>query len=163
MIRQRWDYLAGEHRLGDLGQFLGFCLFMGFWVPDIFLGYSNSINNSFSLAVRLPAGIVILLVAGCTAYMGIRVVFGKNAQKTGVIRKGVFRFVRHPMYFSESLLYTGLIFINFSLAALASMVPIIAFLYYLCRHEEKLLLTSYGDDYRKYMREVGMWFPRLVK
>ena len=37
----------------------------------------------------------------------------------------------------------------------------IHFLYYLSRYEEKLLLKRFGDGYRTYMREVGMWTPRL--
>ena len=67
------------------------------------------------------------------------------------------------MYFAEVLLYAGLLVMSTSLAATALWVGAIVFLTYLCRHEERLLLERFGDDYRTYMQEVGMWFPRLRK
>jgi protein-S-isoprenylcysteine O-methyltransferase Ste14 len=163
MTRRHRDNLAGEHRITDLGQFLLFCLFMGLWLSDMFLDYSNFINDLFPMAVRAPIGILILVVSGYMAVTGMRIVFGKNAQATGVIRKGVFRFVRHPIYLSEILLYLGLLFLNFSLAAAASLIPGAVFLYYVSRYEEGLLLKKYGNEYSQYMAEVGMWFPRLWK
>lgn len=32
---------------------------------------------------------------------------------------------------------------------------------FVARHEEKLLLQKYGQDYRRYMQDVPMWLPRL--
>ena len=91
----------------------------------------------------------------------MQLVFGKNAQAAGVIRKGIFRFIRHPMYLGEILLYLGLLFVNFSLAAAVSLILVSMFLYYICRYEEKFLLDKYDDEYSQYIKEVGMWFPRM--
>ena len=67
------------------------------------------------------------------------------------------------MYLSEVLLYLGLLSMSISLASLGIGVLAAVFLRFLCRHEEGLLVERFGDDYRNYMREVGMWFPRLRK
>lgn len=31
----------------------------------------------------------------------------------------------------------------------------------ICKYEEKLLVARFGDDYKSYMRDVPMLFPRL--
>ena len=46
---------------------------------------------------------------------------------------------------------------------LGDIGQIILALHYISRHEEKLLLSRFGDEYAQYMREVGMWFPRIRK
>jgi protein-S-isoprenylcysteine O-methyltransferase Ste14 len=91
----------------------------------------------------------------------LRIVFGEVRETPSVIRKGVFGLVRHPIYLSEVLLYLGLFMLTMSLAAGAILPGAAAFLHYLSRYEERLLLKRFGDDYRSYMREVGMWVPRL--
>ena len=80
-----------------------------------------------------------------------------------VIRHGVFGVVRHPIYLSEVLLYLGLLLLRTSLAAVAVWLVAIAFLHYLSRHEEKLLLERFGDDYARYMEDVPMYFPRIFR
>ena len=162
MTHQHRNNLTGEHRAGDLGQLVLYCLFMALWVADIFRGFSNFPNEYVPAAVQLPAGIIVLVISAYLAVTGIRIVFGRNAPE-GIIRKGAFRFVRHPIYLSEILLYLALLILNISLAAAAVWIIAIGFLHYISRHEEKLLLERFGDDYTQYMREVPMWLPRLRK
>jgi protein-S-isoprenylcysteine O-methyltransferase Ste14 len=92
---------------------------------------------------------------------GLRIVFAEVRESPSVICKGVFGIVRHPIYLSEVVLYLGLLMLNMSLAAGVVWLGAAVFLYYLSRYEEKLLLKRFGDDYRSYIREVGMWAPRL--
>jgi len=155
------ENLTGEHKLGDIGQLFIFILFAGFWLSDMFLNYSNLMNEYIPLWIKLPVGIVLLILAAYMAKTGMTIVFGKNAQTIGVIRNGVFRFVRHPIYLSEILFYLGLLIINLSLAATLVWVAGILFLYFISRFEENLLLERYGDEYRQYMKEVPMWIPHL--
>ncbi|MBN2357265.1 hypothetical protein JXO59_14205 [candidate division KSB1 bacterium] len=37
------------------------------------------------------------------------------------------------------------------------------FLHFISRHEERLLLARFGEEYARYMREVPMWLPRIRK
>jgi protein-S-isoprenylcysteine O-methyltransferase Ste14 len=155
--------LTGEHRVGDLGQLILFCLFMAVWISDMVFGYSDFLNDYVPLVVRLIIGILLLILSVYMARTGMNIVFGKNAQTEGVIKKGLFRFVRHPIYLSEIILYSGLLIIHISIAAAAIWVIGICFLHYISRHEEKLLLARFGDEYKQYMKEVPMWFPRLSR
>jgi protein-S-isoprenylcysteine O-methyltransferase Ste14 len=56
-----------------------------------------------------------------------------------------------------------LLFFRTSLAAALVWIIAIVFLHYISRYEEKLLLARFGDDYKQYMKDVPMYFPRLWK
>ena len=163
MAHQHWDNLAGEHHTGDTGQLILFLLFMALWLSDMFLEYSSFLNEYVPVAVRLPIGIILLIVSGYMAKTGLSLVFGKKAQSQGVIKEGAFNFVRHPIYLSEIILYLGLLVLYTSLAAVFIWIIAILFLHYISRYEEKLLLAKYGKEYEQYMKEVPMWFPRLYR
>jgi protein-S-isoprenylcysteine O-methyltransferase Ste14 len=156
------DDLTGEHRLGGAGQLVIFLAFMAVWITDsFFFEYSSFLNNYIPFAAQITLGIICLAIAGCLAITGLKIVFVEVMEEPGVIRKSVFRIVRHPIYMGEILLYLGLLFFSTSLAAVGVWIVIIAFLHYISRHEEKLLLERFGDDYRQYMKDVPMYFPRL--
>ena len=158
------DDLAGEHKIGDLGQLIFLLIFLGVWITDTsFLRFSIILANSISLIIRIPVGIGILLIAGWLARSGLRIVFGEVRQEPGVIREGVFSIVRHPIYLGAMLVYLGLLVFSFSITATFIWIIIIVFYCFLCRHEEKLLTTKFGEEYRTYVREVPMLLPRLRK
>lgn len=163
MTHGTMNNLTGEHRIGDIGQFIFFCLFMAAWICDMVFGYSNFLNDYVPLIVRLIIGIILLIISVYMARTGMNIVFGKKAQPQGVIKRGLFRFVRHPIYLSELILYLGLLFIHISLAAAGIWIITIFFLHYISRYEEKLLLARFGDEYKQYMKEVPMWLPRLYR
>lgn len=156
------DDLTGEHHFGDAGQAVLFILFLAVWITDAFVfKYSTLLNDYISLAVRLPLGIIVLIIAGYLAGVGLKIVFVEVREEPHVIRKNVFGIVRHPIYIAEMLLYLGMLLLNTSLAGLAVWIIAIAFLHYLCRHEERLLLARFGEEYERYMREVPMYLPGL--
>ncbi|MBC8478191.1 DUF1295 domain-containing protein, partial [bacterium] len=93
------------------------------------------------------------------AWTSIRIVFGEVREQPAVIRQGVFNLVRHPMYLSEILLYLGLLLLSLSLAATFVWLLAIIFLHFISRHEEKLLLERFGNEYARYLHEVPMWIP----
>lgn len=154
--------LPGEHAFGDAGQIVLGCLFAATWITDTFwLEYTTFLNPYVPLGARIPAGIILLFLAGYLARTGLSIVFGEQRDEPGVIQKSVFSVVRHPVYLSEILLYLGLLMLSVSLAAAAVWVVAIGFLHYISRYEEKLLLARFGDGYAQYMRDVPMWIPRL--
>ena len=156
------DDLTGEHKFGDAGQLILFILFLAVWITDaFFFKYSTVLNDYIPLVVKLTLGIIMLILSAYLAWAGMAIVFGEVRKEPHVIRKSVFGIVRHPIYISEILLYLGLLFLNTSLAGLGVWIIVIAFVHYISRHEEKLLLAKFGDEYRQYMKDVPMYFPRL--
>ncbi|MBN1123058.1 MAG: isoprenylcysteine carboxylmethyltransferase family protein [Anaerolineae bacterium] len=154
--------LAGEHRLGDIGQLILLLIFLTVWIGDSFiLRQSVILRDVIPSAVRSIAGSAIQLFAGLLAWRGLSTVFGEERAEPAVIRDGVFGVVRHPIYLAAILVYVGFLAHALSLAAAGVFLVIVAFYVFIARHEEKLLLDKFGEDYRDYMREVGMFIPRL--
>jgi protein-S-isoprenylcysteine O-methyltransferase Ste14 len=126
------DDLAGEHSMGDAGQLLLACLFAATWIADTFLlKYTTFLNQYVSIAARIPIGVVLLILSSYLARAGLAIVFGEERKKPGVIKKGVFSLIRHPIYLGEILLYLGLLMLSISLAAAVVWIVAIAFLRYI--------------------------------
>ena len=156
------DDLTDEHAFTDVGQLVLAILFVGIWIADsFFLTITTFLNLYLPLAVRIPAGGVLLVLAWLLSRASHRAIFGEARDEPQVVRTGVFSFVRHPMYLSEILLYLGVLVMSLSLMAGAVWLVTIGFLYFIARKEERLLLARFGDAYSEYMHDVPMWFPRI--
>jgi len=156
--------LIGENHLSDIGQIVFAIIFAGVWITDtFFFKFSTFPNKDFLPVIRIPLGVILLLVSAYLSRTGLSIVFGEEREVPSVIRKSVFGIVRHPIYLSEVLLYLGLLMLRVSLAAGVVWVFAVVFLYYISRYEERLLLSHFGEEYRKYMNEVPMWIPLFRK
>lgn len=154
--------LAGEHHFGDLGQLILLIVFLLVWIVDSFvLRFSTFAAHYISIYIRLPVGILLLLVAGYLAQQGMKIVFGEERTAPVVIRKGVFNLVRHPVYLGCILFYVALVVFTLSMFAALVCFIIIVFYHGIARYEEKLLLLKFGNTYRDYMKAVPMWVPRF--
>jgi protein-S-isoprenylcysteine O-methyltransferase Ste14 len=79
-----------------------------------------------------------------------------------LIQHGVYRHVRHPMYTSIWLwaISQALLLQNWFVGW--SVVPAFAAMYFIrMPREERLMVETFGDDYRQYSRQTGRLFPRL--
>ena len=158
------DDLTGEHPWGDLGQGLCAIAFAVVWIADaFFLNRTTFLNDRVPAGTRIPLGLVLLCLAGYLAARSLAQVFGQVPETPAVIREGLYRVVRHPMYLGEILLYLGFLMLSLSLAAAVVWVMALLFLHRIARYEERLLLARFGEAYAEYMRQVPMWIPRLIK
>jgi protein-S-isoprenylcysteine O-methyltransferase Ste14 len=156
--------LTGEHPVGDAGQILLACLFGVTWVADtFFLKYTTYLNGYVPFIARLPLAALLLIISGYLAKRGLAIVFGEKMEKPAVIMKGVFGVVRHPIYLGEILFFLGFLILSLSLAAMVVWAVAVAFLHFIAKYEEKLLLARFGPDYERYLREVPRWVPRFWK
>jgi len=156
------DDLTGEHALTDIGQIVLLVLFAGAWIADSFILHATTfLNATIPVGVRIPIGVVLLVLSLYLARSSIRIIFGEARETPHVVRKGPFSVVRHPMYLSEIVLYLAMLLFSVSLMAGGVWLLGIAFLTYVARAEERLLLKRFGEQYAGYKREAGMWLPRL--
>ena len=152
--------LPGEHPFGDTGQLIFLFIFLAAWIVDSFiLKYSTFVASYVSLFIRIPFAVVILIISGYLAKQGMSKVFGETKDEFGVINKGVFALVRHPVYLGCILFYLGLTVLTFSIFSAIIWVIIIVFYHYIANYEERLLLNKYGKDYEAYKKSVPMWIP----
>lgn len=158
--------ILGEHKFSDIGQIIFLVLFLVLWVLDSFVFHFSTILTEYiPIYISAPIGGVILLLAGFLAFKAHQQVFDEVRDPPEVIKTGVFKYVRHPMYLGAILLFLGLTVITLSLASLGLFVIIVIFYEYIARYEEKLLIANFGEDYENYKTATRRWllFPRFRK
>jgi len=81
-----------------------------------------------------------------------------------LVSRGAYAVVRHPAYLVPMLIWLGLgvAFLNPLVIATAILYVIPNYVLYL-RAEERMMLESFGDEYRDYRRKVPMLIPRLAR
>jgi len=151
----------GEHPLGDLGQLIALVIFMAVWVIDSFwLNRTTFGLEAVPNVIRMAVAFPIWLLAGILIKISHYVVHAES-RPAGVISKGAFKYVRHPVYLSALLVYLGLVISSLSAAALIVWLLIFLFYNYIAAYEERLLIAKYGDAYRAYRRRSGRWLPKI--
>ncbi len=124
---------------------------------------------NLSRSVRI-FGILIGMVSDSLIFV-ILVSLGKNISAALKVRvdqylvtTGPYRYVRHPLYsvgillfFSIALVssnwFLGLLGICFQLFIMYTRTPL----------EEKMLIEHFGEEYRRYIKKTGAFFPRFRK
>jgi protein-S-isoprenylcysteine O-methyltransferase Ste14 len=86
-----------------------------------------------------------------------------NFENTSVLVKtGLYRFIRHPLYFSIFLLGTGVMLKHSGIIQVTLGVVNLAAIYITARIEENEMIAKFGDEYRKYMTVTRMFIPYLL-
>ena len=78
-----------------------------------------------------------------------------------LVRRGIYKIVRHPLYASIMLMLFGgsVAYRNWLGAVLAACV-FVPFMYYRAKQEERLLQEEFAE-YGEYRKKTGMFFPKL--
>ncbi len=112
---------------------------------------------------------LILLAVGLTlrwvAIITLGRLFTPNVaihQQHTLVRKGVYRHIRHPSYTGLLVAFLGLGFVYGNWLSLAVVVvPITAALLYRVHVEESALLAAFGQQYADYCRSSWCFLPGL--
>lgn len=81
--------------------------------------------------------------------------YGKPQQ---LLTEGPFRVTRNPIYVADTLFYMGVALLFADVWVwLFLPVVLVAVSFGVIRHEERLLMQRFGDDYRNYMNKVRRW------
>jgi protein-S-isoprenylcysteine O-methyltransferase Ste14 len=79
-----------------------------------------------------------------------------------LVKSGLYRYIRHPLYFSVFLFGTGVMFKDPLQVQLILGVVLLVAVYFTARIEEKEMIAKFGDEYRKYMEETKMFIPFIL-
>ncbi len=124
--------------------------------------------SSVPLPVWLRWAGVGIGIAGGTLLVWTMRSLGTNITDTVVTRRqhtlvttGPYQFVRHPFYVASALAFTAnaLATANWFIALMSGLA--MALLVLRTPIEEAHLVTRFGDDYARYMKQTGRFFPRL--
>lgn len=80
-------------------------------------------------------------------------------ETTTLIRSGIYRYIRHPLYCSLLLLGTGIMFKDLGTWQLAAGAVNAIAVYITAKVEEKEMIPRFGDEYTGYMKETKMFIP----
>lgn len=102
-------------------------------------------------------GLVIAVFAGRRFRIaGTSVMPGEPA--TALVKVGMYRVTRNPMYIGFILLYFGLSIVLTSVWILLLLIPVVLILHRcVVLREEAYLEHKFGDDYRRYKENVPRW------
>jgi protein-S-isoprenylcysteine O-methyltransferase Ste14 len=88
---------------------------------------------------------------------------GRNFEDTTVlVKSGVYRFIRHPLYLSLFLLGTGVMMKDPKITALILGAVNLLAVYITSRIEETEMIERFGETYREYMKETRMFIPFIL-
>jgi protein-S-isoprenylcysteine O-methyltransferase Ste14 len=112
-------------------------------------------------------GVVVGVVAVWLGYLSHRTL-GFNYTPTlmtkedhQIVATGIYRRMRHPMYASFFAILTACFLLSANwLIGLLGLVYCLLIVERV-RHEEHMLLDEFGEEYCRYMRRTGRFFPRL--
>jgi protein-S-isoprenylcysteine O-methyltransferase Ste14 len=86
-----------------------------------------------------------------------------NFENTSVlVKSGIYKYIRHPLYFSVFLLGTGIMLKNpGTIQIILGIVNLIA-VYITARIEENEMIAKFGNEYRQYITETKMFIPYIL-
>jgi len=78
-----------------------------------------------------------------------------------LVTTGPYARIRHPMYTALNMFSISMAIITSNLLVLFFAV-LVAFIFpWIVREEELMLIETFGEEYREYMRRTGRFFPRI--
>jgi len=113
---------------------------------------------------------IIMMGAGylgtlwCYAAMGNAWRMGVNrAEKTDLVTRGPYRFVRHPIYVCQAVMVAAIAILLPSVLALIILIIHLLCVLTKAADEESHLRALPGPTYEAYCARAGRWLPRLRK
>ena len=101
-------------------------------------------------------GLLLILVGlGLLTLARIQCEKGSSKQP-GLVTRGVYSRVRHPIYLFSSVAFAGLLLYLNELQGILLLLPVQLVLFHRARREEQELEALYGDKYRRYKQQT--WF-----
>ncbi len=126
-----------------------FAFFKPFYPFD--MGHPNIV----SIALLLSGNLIL-----CMGLYRLRYAFSILIQARGLVKEGIYRYVRHPLYLGQTLTTLGACLWIPSWFNIAVTILFIPLQYLRGQLEEKKLQTIF-PDYRAYKEKTGFYLPKL--
>jgi protein-S-isoprenylcysteine O-methyltransferase Ste14 len=166
--KQRKEAKA-ERRVNKQETILLSALFLAMFFLPLFYSATNWLDfANYSLPVWAGWLGVILMLFALLVFWRSHKDLGLNWSPSLEIRtehklitNGIFGYIRHPMYASQWIwvIAQPLLLHNW-LAGVLDLFVFIAFYFLRVRAEEKMMLDTFGDEYREYMSNTGAVIPK---
>ena len=78
-----------------------------------------------------------------------------------LVRKGLYRWIRHPIYTGILLGFVGTALIKGHVRGWVGLAILWTSFYFKARREERFLRQEFGEGFEEHARQTGMFLPRL--
>ncbi len=143
----------------------GFYMFFAFesLVALLFFNIDSWVDRAFSWYQVLSwVLLVISAFLALSGFYGLKK-YGKPVEgweeTTELIQRGIFRYIRHPLYSSLILLAIGILLKNTALHSSITCFFCVSFLVTASMVEEKENLKKFGDSYHAYATDTKRYIP----
>ena len=155
--------------------FFGTLGFLFVLLPIILIGIPYLIISSANQTPLFNIGAfryfgLVPIVAGCIIYLWCSLSFVFSGKGTPIhamppkelVVKGLYRFVRNPMYIAGLLVLAGEVLLFQSKGVFIYLLVMFGvFHFFVLGREEPRLEKRFGESYKRYRKSVRRWIPRL--
>ena len=142
------------------GLFAGYLPWRYFGLRDVRIELSRPLHQIGLASITMG----VILLAACIwefATRGRGTLSPLDPPRHLVVR-GLYRYVRNPMYLSVTAIVLGEVLLTQSTALLVYwIIWFITANMFVLMYEEPALRNEFGASYDEYCRRVGRWFPRF--
>ena len=85
----------------------------------------------------------------------------KIVREHKLVKDGLFKHVRHPLYLGEILRNLGFVVIFSSVYGILKVFLASTFLFFRMEIEEKMLVSVFGEEYKEYKRKTKRLIPHI--
>ncbi len=132
------------------------------WLTSFFLPHMILPPTLILKSIRVLGSAFFIIGLLFFAVCALQVYLGKIF-KWGIAEKGLYKYIRHPQYLALATWGTGMAILWARFIVLATLVLMFILYYFLAKDEERRMIKQYGEPYRQYMKNSGMFFPRFVE
>lgn len=137
------------------------------YVPWEFFGVRDTVLDRSSPFQWLA---LLFILAGGALLLACIVEFARSGRGTlspidppkQLVVRGLYRYVRNPMYLSVTAILLGEVLLTGSRAlAIYWLIWFVVVNAFVVGYEEPTLRLQFGGSYEEYLRTVGRWIPRI--
>jgi protein-S-isoprenylcysteine O-methyltransferase Ste14 len=164
-----------EHTQSEIYEHIGLPLYLTLAVLS--LNQSQLVKSLADILWLKIGGLILFLPSAFFVLVPIVTLEHKGKSKTSasplfapsdatiMLDTGIFKIIRHPLYFGTALWSVALILISQSILSFLLGGGAIFCFWMASRKEDELNIKKFGDRYRDYMKKVPRWnaFRRLTK
>lgn len=168
--KKRKEEKMSEQRVSSQEKFILFLLLIGMFILPLIYSASTWLDfANYSLPVWAGWLGVALLLGALFVFWRAHADLGLNwspsleiREKHELITKGIYGVIRHPMYASQWLwvIAQPLLLQNWIVGFL-NLLIFIPFYMLRVQAEEKMMVDTFGDEYREYMKQTGGVLPKI--
>ena len=120
-------------------------------------------TNSFFINFLLRAGWFFMGLGFIIFFIAFVLIYYAKFTKKGAVTNGLYRIIRHPQYTAWTLFGLGISIVWSRIIVWMMFVTMIYIYYLLAKAEEEECLNKFPETYSNYLKQTGMFFPRIFK